>query len=385
MNNSPRQNQGQYRPPQNPSQNNARPMPQQQQQMRPPQFNNNNPNQQMNNPQQGQQNVRPGGGGNPNPMSAPMNEEERKMYDQLKLKSEEWKKQLEVLSNRIKNPQSIEGRKKDEESMNNLKIQLTQLPGLYQNYLNKMRNGGGVGGGQQRSGTPNGNNQTSSPSLGGNNPTNNVNGISSPRPQQTQPQNRTSSPQTNNLLNNAMNQPSSLSSSASHIPSNLSISTPTPQAHPNLNGPRPTLSMGGGANPILRGPAILARPGGSDATYNELLGLSGGEMEANTPRNKTKRKVQELVREIDENERLEGDVEDVSLEFQVCKTQSFTGNTDTWFYDLFCCLPTHQLLLDIADEFIESVTEFACRLAKHRKGDRLEVKDLQLHLGEFER
>ena len=34
----------------------------------------------------------------------------------------------------------------------------------------------------------------------------------------------------------------------------------------------------------------------------------------------------------------------------------------------------------MADEFVENVISNACTLAKHRKSDRVEVKDVQLHL-----
>lgn len=62
-------------------------------------------------------------------------------------------------------------------------------------------------------------------------------------------------------------------------------------------------------------------------------------------------RLQDLVREVDPNEQLDEDVEDV--------------------------------LLQLADDFVESAISAACLLAKHRKSNTVDVKDLQLHLGTF--
>lgn len=62
----------------------------------------------------------------------------------------------------------------------------------------------------------------------------------------------------------------------------------------------------------------------------------------------TKRRLQDLLHEIDPREQMDDDVED--------------------------------LLLQIADDFIESVVTASCQIAKHRKSNTLEVRDVQLHL-----
>lgn len=111
-------------------------------------------------------------------------------------------------------------------------------------------------------------------------------------------------------------------------------------------------------------PAQLMKPS-DDANF--LSTDDNRTRRKNTPGDQSmRRSIQDLVSSIDPNVKIEPEVEDVCT--RLCG---------------FCVVLKHpQLLLDIADEFIDSVTNFACRLAKHRGGDTLEVKDLQLHLGQ---
>lgn len=78
-----------------------------------------------------------------------------------------------------------------------------------------------------------------------------------------------------------------------------------------------------------------------------------------------RRAIQDLVASIDPNVKIEPEVEDVST---------------SDYYALKFADALVQLLLDIADEFIDSMANLGCRLAKCCGSATLEVWDLELHI-----
>ncbi|CAH9099403.1 unnamed protein product [Cuscuta europaea] len=113
-----------------------------------------------------------------------------------------------------------------------------------------------------------------------------------------------------------------------------------PISNPQPNAPR---SHGFGvqrpsSNAVLHSAPVQSGP---------LNNIATTETEEPCDRILSKRSIRELVTQIDPSEKLDPEVEDI--------------------------------LVDIAEEFVESLTTFGCSLAKHRKSSTLEAKDILLH------
>jgi len=128
------------------------------------------------------------------------------------------------------------------------------------------------------------------------------------------------------------------------ISQTLNATNPGPVSWPTSAAGRPTLTGGITAGRVAGTPSALKNP--SDEMW--LTDETSSRRKSTPGDASMRRSIQDLALSIDPNVKIEPEVED--------------------------------LLLDIADEFIDSVTNFGCRLAKHRGGDTLEVRDLQLHL-----
>ena len=78
-----------------------------------------------------------------------------------------------------------------------------------------------------------------------------------------------------------------------------------------------------------------------------------------------KKRLCELVKEVDPAEQLDEDVEDVLLQVSYEKPD---------LIQLFLW----RLVFQIADDFIEHTVSQACALAKHRKANNIDVRDVQV-------
>ncbi|KAK6339499.1 Transcription initiation factor TFIID subunit 12 [Orbilia javanica] len=124
--------------------------------------------------------------------------------------------------------------------------------------------------------------------------------------------------------------------SAHRLPIPKSLTMPAPTAVP-VPPARPTLP---GGTHAPSGSQVIGAPAIAKAPQFELDEASGGLL--------SKRKLQELVRQIDPDESLDPEVE--------------------------------ESVLELTDDFVDTLLTYACRMAKHRGSDALDIRDVQMIL-----
>ncbi|EPS40309.1 hypothetical protein H072_5882 [Dactylellina haptotyla CBS 200.50] len=124
--------------------------------------------------------------------------------------------------------------------------------------------------------------------------------------------------------------------SAHRLPIPKTLSMPAPTAVP-VPPSRPTLP---GGTHAPSGSQVVGVPAIAKAPQFELDEASGGLL--------SKRKLQELVRQIDPDESLDPEVE--------------------------------ESILELTDDFVDTLLTYACRMAKHRGSDTLDIRDVQMIL-----
>ncbi|KAH6570557.1 hypothetical protein BASA60_007664 [Batrachochytrium salamandrivorans] len=133
------------------------------------------------------------------------------------------------------------------------------------------------------------------------------------------------------------------------------VSTPTSTAAPVSSGTAAavaavagTLNSSSGIRPVVLRPGFISQPSDSipaDMSAQPLL---------------SKEALRTLMRQVDAEQKLDVDVEDVGYHFASRRLG--------------------DLLLDVANDFVQKVAQASCQLAKHRHATALELKDAQIHL-----
>ncbi len=107
--------------------------------------------------------------------------------------------------------------------------------------------------------------------------------------------------------------------------------------------------MSSAAPTVINGQAGNSGSGNNGSVANDGSGGGGGPASAAANQVLDRKRLQELVKEVDAHEQLDEDVE--------------------------------ELLLHIADDFIEQTVTQAAQLAKHRRAPTVDARDVQVVLG----